>query len=112
MGKEDEMVVTALIKKKSTAGVAVYLRFLFALCRECKPRPIGYWIRLRLGSGEDTIVEMRERKIFFQAEDGIRFTSVTGVQTFALPICRRGRRQPVDPGGRCHRGDRPPLEGH
>src|ERR1017187_95602 len=26
---------------------------------------------------------------FFQAEDGIRDTSVTGVQTCALPICRR-----------------------
>src|SRR5437879_8493806 len=25
---------------------------------------------------------------FFQAEDGIRLTSVTGVQTCALPICR------------------------
>ena len=24
---------------------------------------------------------------FFQAEDGIRYTSVTGVQTCALPIC-------------------------
>src|SRR5437763_12271539 len=31
---------------------------------------------------------------FFQAEDGIRDTSVTGVQTCALPICgpRSGRR--------------------
>src|SRR5437762_13902291 len=27
---------------------------------------------------------------FFQAEDGIRDTSVTGVQTCALPICRAG----------------------
>src|SRR5260370_25314600 len=26
---------------------------------------------------------------FFQAEDGIRDSSVTGVQTCALPICRR-----------------------
>src|SRR2546425_5273788 len=31
---------------------------------------------------------------FFQAEDGIRDKLVTGVQTCALPICRRG------PGGR------------
>src|SRR5437762_9997488 len=29
---------------------------------------------------------------FFQAEDGIRDTSVTGVQTCALPICQRGVR--------------------
>src|SRR5437762_3860329 len=36
---------------------------------------------------------------FFQAEDGIRDTSVTGVQTCALPISRRGRSRPGD--GRC-----------
>src|SRR6266436_8764530 len=29
---------------------------------------------------------------FFQAEDGIRDVAVTGVQTCALPICRRVRR--------------------
>ena len=56
------MFVMALMTVLCTAGVAFYLRFLVALCRECKPRPIGYWIRLRLGSGEDTIVEMRERE--------------------------------------------------
>src|SRR5262249_58294330 len=28
---------------------------------------------------------------FFQAEDGIRYWSVTGVQTCALPICRESR---------------------
>src|SRR5437879_12679315 len=36
---------------------------------------------------------------FFQAEDGIRDTSVTGVQTCALPICHarlRRRRDGVD----------------
>src|SRR4030065_1803478 len=27
--------------------------------------------------------------MFFQAEDGMRYTSVTGVQTCALPICSR-----------------------
>src|SRR5215211_1694043 len=27
---------------------------------------------------------------FFQAEDGIRYHCVTGVQTCALPICRQG----------------------
>src|SRR5829696_2710260 len=31
---------------------------------------------------------------FFQAEDGIRYWSVTGVQTCALPICPRERRLP------------------
>ena len=29
--------------------------------------------------------------VFFQAEDGIRFTSVTGVQTCALPIFAVGK---------------------
>src|SRR5437763_9362814 len=42
---------------------------------------------------------------FFQAEDGIRDTSVTGVQTCALPICATGRR--VRRSTRhCHRGGR------
>src|SRR2546430_13330539 len=31
--------------------------------------------------------------LFFQAEDGIRDLTVTGVQTCALPICRRGSRR-------------------
>src|SRR5207249_2847432 len=35
---------------------------------------------------------------FFQAEDGIRGRNVTGVQTCALPICRRGLPRPA-PGG-------------
>src|SRR5205085_9000144 len=34
---------------------------------------------------------------FFQAEDGIRYLTVTGVQTCALPICPR-RREAI-PGG-------------
>src|SRR2546430_13522884 len=34
--------------------------------------------------------------LFFQAEDGIRYLTVTGVQTCALPICRRhGHRLPL-----------------
>src|SRR5437762_4966690 len=33
---------------------------------------------------------------FFQAEDGIRDTSVTGVQTCALPICVGRRRQETE----------------
>src|SRR5208337_1647851 len=35
----------------------------------------------------------KENFFFFQAEDGIRDTSVTGVQTCALPICHRGARK-------------------
>src|SRR5699024_2212203 len=34
---------------------------------------------------------------FFQAEDGIRDRNVTGVQTCALPICRGGALQDLEP---------------
>ena len=48
------MFVTAVMTVLCTAGTAFYVRFLVALCKECKPRSIGYWVRLRLGSSEDT----------------------------------------------------------
>src|SRR5437867_10796727 len=37
---------------------------------------------------------------FFQAEDGIRDRTVTGVQTCALPICSGALAHPTDGGGR------------
>src|SRR5438067_5762551 len=36
---------------------------------------------------------------FFQAEDGIRDRNVTGVQTCALPICRRVERRQAEASG-------------
>jgi hypothetical protein len=42
------------------AGVAFYMRFLVALCKERKPRSGGYWVRLRLNFGENSIVELPE----------------------------------------------------
>jgi hypothetical protein len=45
-----------------TAGISFYVRFLVALCRECKNRRIGYWVRVRLGSGEESIPDLRERE--------------------------------------------------
>src|SRR5438552_13253159 len=36
---------------------------------------------------------------FFQAEDGIRYDLVTGVQTCALPICREPARRGLGAGG-------------
>src|SRR5438046_4327435 len=42
----------------------------------------------------DFVVSMFEPSFFFQAEDGIRDWSVTGVQTCALPISG-GRRHPL-----------------
>src|SRR5437764_3074630 len=41
---------------------------------------------------------------FFQAEDGIRATSVTGVQTCALPICRQDWGRWIDRKRNCSRG--------
>src|SRR2546430_12450491 len=40
----------------------------------------------------DTLRALRRRSVFFQAEDGIRDLTVTGVQTCALPILARHRR--------------------
>jgi hypothetical protein len=56
------MFVTAIMTVVCTASSAFYVRFLVALCKECKPRSIGYWVRLRLGSGEDTTAELPERR--------------------------------------------------
>jgi hypothetical protein len=44
------MLVTSVITTLCTAGVAFYLRFLFALCKECTPRWLNYRnpARLRL----------------------------------------------------------------
>src|SRR2546430_8953670 len=42
---------------------------------------------------------------FFQAEDGIRYLTVTGVQTCALPICPR-RRAAAGAGAACRRRGR------
>jgi hypothetical protein len=56
------MFVTAVMTVLCTTGVAFYARFLVALCKECKPRRIGFWVRLRLDSGEDTIAELEERR--------------------------------------------------
>jgi hypothetical protein len=56
------MFLKTLMAVLCTAGIAFYLRFLLALCNERKPRSSGYWVRLRLGSGDGTIAEMPERR--------------------------------------------------
>ena len=56
------MFVTGLMTLLCTAGIAFYVRFLVALCKECESRRIGYWARLRLGFGENAIAELQERK--------------------------------------------------
>jgi hypothetical protein len=56
------MFVTIVMTVLCAAAMAFYARFLVALRKECKPRSVGYWVRLRLGSGEDTVAELREQK--------------------------------------------------
>ena len=53
-------------------------------------RGVGWWrvVKMRVGGGGGGV------GFFFQAEDGIRDTSVTGVQTCALPICATRTRFP------------------
>ena len=53
------MFIVAAITVLCTAGVAFYVRFLVALCKECRLDRIGHWLRLRLSSGEATIVELQ-----------------------------------------------------
>src|SRR5256885_3670354 len=57
------------------------------------------WKRTGRGAVSGVLVSaaLRRRErffFFFQAEDGIRDYKVTGVQTCALPICARARREP------------------
>jgi hypothetical protein len=56
------MFVKAVMTVLCTAGIAFYARFLLALWNECEPRPTGYWVRLDLTSGEDTITELSKRR--------------------------------------------------
>jgi hypothetical protein len=61
-GPEGCLFVKTLMTVLCTASIAFYGRFLVALYKECKPRPVGYWVRLRLASGEDTIAEPPQRR--------------------------------------------------
>src|ERR1019366_4719255 len=57
------------------------------VAHECGPARVCWWLSWRLRrvrGGRASLFSF-----FFQAEDGIRDWSVTGVQTCALPISRR-----------------------
>jgi len=54
------MAVILAMTVLGAAGIAFYLRFLVALCGESKPHVGGYWVRLRLESDEDLIVERKK----------------------------------------------------
>ncbi len=41
------MLVSNVMAIVGAVGVGFYLRFLLALCTDCKRGMIGYWVRLR-----------------------------------------------------------------
>ncbi len=55
------MFVSVAMTVLCMSAVAFYIRVLFALFKESQAHLIGYWLRLRPGSGVGTIVEMQER---------------------------------------------------
>src|SRR2546430_7088675 len=63
------------------------LYFVQEIVRKMRIKQIAVEHAEPLGSG----VESWGYIFFFQAEDGIRYLTVTGVQTCALPICRAAR---------------------
>src|SRR5260370_3694526 len=52
---------------------------------------VFFFFKQKTGYEVDVCMEFRLVFFFFQAEDGIRDSSVTGVQTCALPISSRRR---------------------
>ena len=53
------MIFTAVMATLSTAAVAFYVRFLVAMCKDCKPALIGYWVRLRPHARLVRLVELQ-----------------------------------------------------
>jgi hypothetical protein len=56
------MFIKTVIALLCLAGIVFYVRFLVALGKQSKPRSSGYWVRLRLGSGEGTVAELPKRR--------------------------------------------------
>jgi hypothetical protein len=59
---EARHVLKTVMMLLCAAGSAFYVRFLVALWKDSRPRSSGYWVRLRVGSGEDTIAELPEQR--------------------------------------------------
>ena|SRR5579871_1806138 len=61
---EEEMPVTIAMALLGAGGIAFYIRFFVALTRERKVHKWtgGHWIRLRLDSDEDPILEHSEHE--------------------------------------------------
>jgi hypothetical protein len=56
------MVVKTILMVLCTCGVAFYVRFLVALRKDYMPRSKGYWVRPRLDSAEETMIEFPVRQ--------------------------------------------------
>ena len=56
------MVATTIVTVLCAAGIAFYVRFMIALGKECKPGTSGYWVRLRPGTGDGELMELRTPK--------------------------------------------------
>jgi len=56
------MVATTVVMVLCAAGIAFYVRFMIALGKECKPGASGYWVRLRPGTGDGELMELRTPK--------------------------------------------------
>ena len=54
------MVVMAIVTTVCTVGVAFYLRFLVALCKELRVHWIGYLVRLHVDSNESGVCLSQE----------------------------------------------------
>lgn len=57
------MLVVPVMTMLCTAGVGFSVRFLVALCKECEPRRIGYWVRLRLSAAEDATADSQQIEV-------------------------------------------------
>jgi len=53
--REDAMVISAVLTTLCTVGVAFYVRFIVALCKECKRSWIGLLLRQHPDTGNYTI---------------------------------------------------------
>ncbi|HEY7099193.1 MAG TPA: hypothetical protein VH437_20875 [Terriglobales bacterium] len=51
------MFIMSAITVLSAGAVAFYIRFLVALCRECRPHWVAYWVRLQRHAQHDSVVE-------------------------------------------------------
>jgi hypothetical protein len=60
---EGEMLIVAVTTALCAAGVAFCVRFLVALCKEPSRGRVGYWVRVRLSTGEGVIAQILTLKL-------------------------------------------------